>query len=75
MGALEGGGGIKLISVVCYPMVNINWKKKNSKMEAFICNSYILDLNDHFKDYNNILFSRFILSIINQAELIKVFFF
>lgn len=44
-------------------------------MEAFICNSYILDLNGHFKDYNNILFSRFILSIINQAELIKVFFF
>lgn len=44
-------------------------------MEAFICNSYILDLNDHFKDYNIILFSRFILSIINQAELIKVFFF
>lgn len=31
-------------------------------MEAFICNSYIFDFNDHFKDYNIILFSRFILS-------------
>lgn len=50
-------------------------EKKTSKMKAFICNSYILDLNGHFKDYNIILFSRFILSIINQAELIKVFFF